>query len=270
MPTDQHDHTPPTAPDRPAAPDLPIPSVWTRPHRVRREQPALSREQIVSAALGLLDTDGLEALSMRKLGARLNAGATSLYTHVSTKDELIELAVDEVYGEIDVPAADDPAGWREAAARAAHGLRTTILRHPWLAPALGGLGLTQLGPNAMRLSEGLLALFEAAGLPAGEADLAVSTLSAYVIGMSISEAAWLTTVARSGRTEREWVESLWPAAEEATGEHPQLQVQYASLRHRDPHETRDEKFTYGLRRVLDGLATRITDGTGADAAASPR
>ncbi|MFI0738191.1 TetR/AcrR family transcriptional regulator [Streptomyces sp. NPDC021100] len=265
MATDQQEHTPRTAPDRPAGGDRPVASVWTRPRRPRREQPALSREQIVSAALDLLDTDGLEALSMRKLGARLNAGATSMYTHVSTKDELIELVVDEVYGEIGVPAADDPAGWREAAGRCAHGLRTTILRHPWLAPALGGLGLTQLGPNAMRLSEGLLALFEAAGLPADEADLAVSTVSAYVIGMSISEAAWLTTVARSGRTEREWVRGLWPAAEEATGEHPQVRARYAALRDRDPRETRDEKFAYGLRRVLDGLAARIADGPAAGA-----
>ncbi|MER5780689.1 TetR/AcrR family transcriptional regulator [Streptomyces mobaraensis] len=264
MATDQQEQAPATAPARPAA-DRPIPSVWARPRRPRREQPVLSREQIVSAALDLLDADGLEALSMRKLGARLNAGATSMYTHVSTKDELIELVVDEVYGEIEVPAADGSADWREAAARCAHGLRTTILRHPWLAPALGGLGLTQLGPNAMRLSEGLLALFEAAGLPVDEADLAVSALSAYVIGVSISEAAWLTTVARSGRTEREWFRDLWPAAEEATDERPQLRAQYASLPDRDPRETRDEKFAYGLQRVLDGLATRITDGPAAGA-----
>ncbi|MGI5339143.1 TetR/AcrR family transcriptional regulator C-terminal domain-containing protein [Streptomyces sp. CA-181903] len=130
--------------------------------------------------------------------------ATSTYTHVSTKDELIEPVVDEVYGGIGVAAADDPAGRREAAGHCAHDLRTTILRHPWPAPAPGGLGLTRLGPDAMRLSAGLLALFEAAGLPADEADLAVSTLRVCVIGISISisEAAWPTTVARSGRTGR--------------------------------------------------------------------
>ncbi|MBO0515534.1 TetR/AcrR family transcriptional regulator, partial [Streptomyces beijiangensis] len=87
-----------------------VPSVWTRPQRRVREQPALSRDQIVTEALALLDDAGIEALSMRKLGTRLNAGATSLYTHVANKDELIELVVDLVYGEIEVPAGGSGDG----------------------------------------------------------------------------------------------------------------------------------------------------------------
>ncbi|MGY0060190.1 TetR/AcrR family transcriptional regulator C-terminal domain-containing protein [Streptomyces sp. LZ34] len=235
----------------------PIPSVWTRPRPRRREQPALSREQIVSAALELLDAEGTEALSMRKLGTRLNAGATSMYTHVANKDELIELVVDEVYGEIEVPEATDPAHWRDAATRCARSLRWAILAHPWMASVLGGAGVTQLGPNSMRLAAGMLAIFESAGLPAGEADPAVSTLTAYVVGMAGSEAAWLTTLARSGLSEREWVERMWPAAEDAARDHPVLREQYAAQRAKDPRETRDEKFDYGLQRVLDGLATRL-------------
>ncbi|MFI0734529.1 TetR/AcrR family transcriptional regulator [Streptomyces sp. NPDC021225] len=235
----------------------PIPSVWTRPQRPRREQPALSRDQIVSAALELLDTEGIDALSMRKLGSRLNAGATSLYTHVADKGELIELVVDAVYGEIEIPEATDPAHWREAATRCAQGLRSAILAHPWMASVLGGAWVTQLGPNLMRLSENMLAVFEQAGLPAAETDPAVSALTAYVIGMATSEAAWLTTLARSGQSEREWVEQLWPAVEDAAQDHPKLREQYAGLRGKDPRETRDEKFDYGLQRVLDGLAARL-------------
>ncbi|MEV5507707.1 TetR/AcrR family transcriptional regulator [Streptomyces orinoci] len=241
----------------PADEKQPIPSVWTRPRRRKREQPALSRDQIVAAALELLDTEGIEALSMRRLGTRLNAGATSMYTHVANKDELIELVVDEVHGEIEVPRLDDPAQWRTALARYAHSLRSAILRHPWMASVLGELGVTQLGPNAMRVFEGMLAVTEKAGLPTGEADPAVSGLTAYVIGMSISEAGRLTMLARSGHTEQEWVERLWPAAEEAAREHPQLQEQYAALRGKDPRRIREEKFDYGLQRVLDGLAVRI-------------
>ncbi|WP_435835385.1 TetR/AcrR family transcriptional regulator [Streptomyces avermitilis] len=89
-----------------------IQSVWTRP-RGGRERPVLSREQIVAEALRLLDSEGIDALSMRKLGNRLSAGATSLYRHVANKDELIELAVDEIYGEIglsDAPAAPNAGG----------------------------------------------------------------------------------------------------------------------------------------------------------------
>ncbi|MEV0375203.1 TetR/AcrR family transcriptional regulator [Streptomyces sp. NPDC050636] len=235
----------------------PIPSVWTRPQRRKREQPALSRNQIVAEAVRLLDEEGIDALSLRRLGTRLNAGATSFYSHVANKDELIELVVDEVYGEIEVPDADSPANWRTGAARCAQSLRATILKHPWMASVLGEVGMSQLGPNVMRASEGMLAIFRTAGLPAVEADLTVSTLTGYVIGVTITEASWLTTLARSGQSEQEWVKRVWPAAEEAAKDHPQLRELYAALGGKDPREIRDEKFDYGLQRVLDGLAGRI-------------
>ncbi|MBZ3908209.1 TetR/AcrR family transcriptional regulator [Streptomyces brasiliscabiei] len=233
-----------------------FPSVWTRP-RTGREQPALSREHIVAEALRLLDEEGIDALSMRKLGGRLSAGATSLYRHVANKDELLELAVDEVYGEIEVRAAPDPADWRTDAAACAHSLRATILRHPWLASVLGEMGMSHLGPNSMRVSEGMLKLLTGAGFPAGEADRAVTTLVAYVTGMATGEAAWLNVLARSGQDERTMVEQLWPAAEEAAQDHPLLREGYAQQRGTDPRAAREEGFRYGLDRVLDGLETRL-------------
>ncbi|EKX68829.1 TetR/AcrR family transcriptional regulator [Streptomyces ipomoeae] len=232
-------------------------SVWTRP-RTGREQPALSREQIVAEALRLLDEEGIDALSMRKLGGRLGAGATSLYRHVTNKDELIELAVDEVYGEIEVNPSPDPANWRTDTARCAHSLRATILRHPWLASVLGEMGMSYLGPNWMRVSEAMLKLLTTAGFPASEADRAVATLVAYVTGMATSEAAWLTVLARSGQDEQSVVERLWPAAEEAAQDYPLLREGYAEQRGTDPRAAREEGFQYGLERVLDGLETRLT------------
>lgn len=190
------------------------------PQRQRREQPALSRDQIVSVALELLDTEGLDALSMRKLGTRLNAGATSMYTYVANKDELFELVVDQVYGEIEVPAADDPADWRAATTRCAHSLRSTFLQHPWIVSVLGEVGVAYLGPNMMRLSDALLGVLEDGGFSLEAADRGVSTVFAYVIGVSTTEAAWLTTVKRSGRAEQDLMESLLPAAEQAVQGHP--------------------------------------------------
>jgi AcrR family transcriptional regulator len=233
-----------------------IPSVWTRP-RGRREQPALSREQIVSEAVRLLDAEGIDALSMRKLGTRLGAGATSLYRHVANKDELIELVVDEAYGELDEPGAEQPAHWRDATTLRAHSLRAMILRHPWIASVLGEVGVAYLGPNLMRLSDRMIATFEAAGFPLNEADHAVRTVFAYVTGMTTSEAAWLTMLARSGQTEQDWVERLWPAAEQAAQAYPRLQKGYADQRGKDPRISRDENFVYGLERILDGLEVRL-------------
>ncbi len=235
----------------------PIQSVWTRPHG-KREQPALSREQIVAQAVQLLDTEGIDALSMRKLGNRLGAGATSLYRHVANKDELIELAVDEIYGEIEVPDSADPARWRADVAHCARSLRATMLRHPWIASVLGEMGMSYLGPNAMRMSETLLTVLTRAGFPSAEADLAGATVVSYVTGMASSEAAWLNVLARSGQTEREYVESLWPAAEAAAQAYPRLREEYAGQRDQDPGATREKGFQYGLDRVLDGLETRVT------------
>ncbi|MEU5685391.1 TetR family transcriptional regulator [Streptomyces venezuelae] len=219
-----------------------IASVWTRPRR-QREQ--LSREQIVAEAVRLLDADGLEALSMRKLGTRLDAGATSLYRHVANKDELIELVVDEVYGELSVPIATGAAQWRDAAADSARSLRAMILRHPWVASVLGQVGLVHLGPNVTKMSERMAAVYRTAGFPAAETELALSTVISYVIGMATSEAAYLSLIARSGTTEREFAERL-----KGDGG--------SDARADDPEQVREETFDYGLQRVLDGLQARLT------------
>ena len=236
-----------------AAKTNPIRSVWARQQRAA-DQPALSRAAIVREAIVMLDAEGIEALSMRKLGARLNAGATSLYRHVATKDELMELAVDEVVAEIAVPPADSP-DWRAAATEAARSFRATALRHPWLASVLGQAGLAYLGPNLMSYSERLAALFTAAGFP--EPGGAIDTILSYVIGVSTTEAAWLTTVARSGETEAAFIARLMPAAQQAAAGYNHLAEAYAAPAAPDPAEVRDSKFAYGLDVVLDGLALRL-------------
>ncbi|APY90367.1 TetR family transcriptional regulator [Streptomyces alfalfae] len=233
----------------------PIASVWTRPRRIQREH--LTREQIVAAAIELLDLEGLEALSMRKLGARLNAAATSLYRHVANKDELIELVVDEVYGELEAPLVADRAHWRTAVTRSAADLRAMTLRHPWIAPELGQVGLVHIGPNAMRMSSGLLAQFEAAGFTADEKGRAAGTLVAYVIGIATSEAAYLSQIARSGKTEPEWVAGLRSAFDEVSQEHQRLREGSSARQDAHPQQIRDDDFAYGLARVLDGLAARL-------------
>ncbi|MFI6009461.1 TetR/AcrR family transcriptional regulator C-terminal domain-containing protein [Streptomyces sp. NPDC051243] len=235
----------------------PIPSVWARPQR-EPDQPALSRAAIVREAIVMLDAEGVEALSMRKLATRLNAGAASLYRHVATKDELMELAVDEVAAEIHVPAADS-ADWRAAVSEAARSFRTTALRHPWLSSVLGQAGLAYLGPNLMSYSERLAALFTAAGFP--EPTSAIDAVMSYVIGMSTTEAAWLITVARSGETEADFIARLLPAAQQAVADHEHLAQGYAETEEAattDPAALRDAKFAAALEIVLDGLALRLT------------
>lgn len=240
------------ADEKPTGPE----SVWTRPRPRQREH--LTREQIVTEAIRLLDAEGIEALSMRRLGTSLGAAATSLYRHVASKEELIALAVDEVYGEPDAPAAVAGAAWRAAVARTADELRAMVLRHPWVAPEMGQVGLVHIGPNAMQMASGLLAQFEAAGFPVEEMDRAMGTLMAYVLGVATAESAYLSLITRSGKTEQEWVADLRPSFDEAAREHPRLTEGSTAQRDVHPQRIRDENFAYGLDRVLDGLAARLT------------
>lgn len=227
--------------------------------RRSRGEPALRREQIVAEALRLLDEEGVEALSMRRLAARLDAGAPSLYWHMSSKEELLKLAVDEVFGEVEAPDPADPVGWRSAALLCAHSIRSAVLRHPWLGAVLfSDSGLVHLGPNIMSITERLLQLFAAAGFPRGEAQHAVQTLTAYVLGVAISEAAWLRSLRREGQTEEQRMAALWPVAAEAARAYPGISDVYAAEQMKDPRLSRDVTFGYGLDRVLDGLEARLT------------
>ena len=108
----------------------------------------------------------------------------------------------------------------------AHSLRSMMQRHPWMAVALTEVGLTHLGPNMMRASDRLIALYEAGGFELIEADQAAKTVVAYVLGIASSEAATLTKPARSGH---------------------------------DVIEGSEDLFTYGLDRILDGLEQRLRD-----------
>jgi AcrR family transcriptional regulator len=86
----------------------------------------LTREQIIQAAV---DTEGVDGLNMRRLGVQLGAAATAVYWHVKSKDDLVVLAADHVWGEIELPDPDE-IGWQAAAAAAggAHAMLTSSPR----------------------------------------------------------------------------------------------------------------------------------------------
>jgi AcrR family transcriptional regulator len=233
-----------------------VPSVWTR-RSPDRAEPALSRERIVAEALRLLDAEGIDSLSMRRLGSELKVGATSIYWHVPNKNALIELVVDEVYAELEVPEIADPAEWREATITCARSLRRLIIRHPWIVSVLGDTGLAYLGPNMMRMFDRMLSIFETVGMPLVEGEQAMTAVVGYVVGMASSEAAWLNMLARSELNERDWVENLWPSVDEAARAYPRLQNLYSAQRGRDPEGARNESFDYGLDRVLDGIEIQL-------------
>ncbi|MEU4425913.1 TetR/AcrR family transcriptional regulator [Actinoplanes sp. NPDC024001] len=227
-------------------------SVWTRPPRTRGDQPALTREQIVRTAIEMLDAEGAAGLSMRRLGTRLGSGATSLYWHVAHKDELMELAVDEVFSEIYVP---DPAdtGWRMGASVLANGMRAALMRHPWV---IGQLGLRPtIGPNAMRMGNRMVALFSAAGFTGLEVSHAAAVLQAHAVGSATTESAVAASLQRSGVDPRDMARQLEPFLERVAGEYPDYDKwrRETDEVNQDPYAMFQAGFAFGLERILDGL-----------------
>jgi AcrR family transcriptional regulator len=226
-----------------------VTSVWMRPPRPRGSQPTLSREQIVRATVELLDADGLSGLSMRRLGNKLGAGATSVYWYVANKDELLELATDEVMGEISVP---DGVGWREACATCARGLRATILAHPWLARLLGTR--PNFGPNAMRMSDRVVAVLTGAGFTGAEVAYASSLLLGHALGIASTEAAWQGVRAKVGKTDEQIVAELTPAIEQAAADYPNYRAWWDANKSMDMDKLQEDSFSFGVERLLDGLS----------------
>jgi len=108
-------------------------SVWLRPGpKPRQPAPAFSRDEITRVAIELADRGGLEAVSMRRIASRIGSAPTSLYWYFSDKDELYELMVDAVIGQ--VPLLERPSGdWRADLAAIAWAARATLSSHPWFA-----------------------------------------------------------------------------------------------------------------------------------------
>ncbi len=154
-----------------------------RPVSRRRREP-ISREAIVTAAIQLLDAHGLGALSMRRLAEQLGTGAASLYWHVSNKDGLLDLVMDEVLAEGKVPDPD-PERWPEQIKQVARDQRAASLRHPWLVRI--SIGRIPMGPNALRYTERILAILRAAGMPPQLAVQGYLLLIATINGFTIDE-----------------------------------------------------------------------------------
>ena len=162
------------------------PPPWQRaPNRqARRRREPISREAIVQAAIQLLDREGLAALSMRRLADELGTGAASLYWHVGSKDGLLDLVLDQIIGEGQVPDPDPPR-WREQLKEVARGQRAASLRHPWVVRV--SIGRIPMGPNALRYSERILAILRAGGLPPRLAVQGYLLLIATVNGFTVDE-----------------------------------------------------------------------------------
>jgi TetR/AcrR family tetracycline transcriptional repressor len=150
-----------------------------------RGRPAvLTRERIVAAAIDVLDAEGLDALTMRRLGTQLGVAAMSLYRHLPNRDAVLAAVVDHLFAEavIDLEA-DTP--WPEALGRFAGAYRRMLLGHPHAVPLLATHPVDiDLG---LELLAGLLDRFGAAGIPRQDALTAIQSIAVYVLGHALAQ-----------------------------------------------------------------------------------
>jgi len=228
--------------------------------QTRPRDRGLTRQEIVRAAIAVADAEGTDAISMRRIAREVRAGAMSLYWHVASKEELIDLMLDALEAEIRMPA---PTGdWRADLRELAQRQRAGMLRHPWVVEFVASR--PPGGPNDARNLEVMLGTLAGLGLDARTTVDILMTVVTYVMGWVVREVQEI----RFDRTEAE-LEAVM-TAEEIEAEHERFREQFASSGQfpnivrmmdegvdPDARETRDERFEFGLDCLLDGVAARL-------------
>ena len=203
----------------------------------RPPHPLLSRDRIVSTALALADSEGLEAVSTRRLAAELGVAGPSLYNHVGTKEELLDDMVDVVLARVDTSMFDELSAtnsdWRAALEKWARTYREAIAAHPNIVPALAtGLGRR---PNALRIANEVLGGLVSAGWPRREASSVGAAMRYFVLGSALGSFA-----------------SAFPAdAAVYSNKYPHLDGAHLLASRQQRVDRR--AFDAGLQAVLDGL-----------------
>jgi AcrR family transcriptional regulator len=221
--------------------------VWARSREPRR-RPALTLEAIVAAAIALADAQGLTAVSIRRVAAELGARTMTLYSHIESKDDLLDLMYDEVNGEVLVQD-ELPGDWRTAITSIAGRTRAMLLRHPWMVELAGRR--PRIGPNGLRHGEQSLAALAPLRLAPGPAMRICAAVDDYTLGHVIREVMTLGESPGRGAPgvpdQRTTVRPYFDRMLDS-GEFPHL----APLL-REGMPAIEETFEQGLEWLLDGI-----------------
>jgi len=198
-------------------------------------EPGLTRERIAATAVGMLDANGLNGLTMRGLAEALGSGVMSLYWHVQNKDDVFDLALDTVLEYRGPTALQD---WRGDIVHVLEDWRATMLRHPWSASLLPRRAL---GPNILVRLERLSKCLSAGGVADADVNAAIWSLWNYVMGATVTRAGF-------GPSDEDRAASQERLAELATL-YPSIGRSRLLL-----DDDWDGTFRRGLEFLLDGIA----------------
>jgi AcrR family transcriptional regulator len=205
--------------------------------------PTLTREQIVIAAMTLVDREGLPALSMRKLASELGVGTMSLYYHVPDKSALYDLILDAGMREVDLSMDDPSAPAQERVRAIAYALHDALLKHPHAAPIATSRSLRT--PTQLLPVEKLLQIMTEAGMPPVDAMQAVNVIGQYAIGVTAMYANHLNVSEYHDEREGDFGE-LTPE------EFPTL---FKAMEHAEDFGGWVSDFDAGISALITGLVT---------------
>ncbi|MFH9724291.1 TetR/AcrR family transcriptional regulator C-terminal domain-containing protein [Streptomyces sp. NPDC017254] len=220
---------------------------------------SLTREQLVAAALELADTEGLNALTMRRVATGLGVSTMALYRHVPGKAELVRLMTDAACGE--VPLGPVPAHWRTGLEQGARWLRAVYARHRWMAHAMASFTRPVATPNAMAYTEWVLRAMRGTPLTHTQKLHTHLVIFAYVQGLSMADDLEEQARQDSGISDDEWMEQNEPRfdAIQSAGSYPELTSVTSEGGFGLDLRT---LFEFGLGRTLDGIASMIDETSG--------
>ncbi|HSU36094.1 MAG TPA: TetR/AcrR family transcriptional regulator [Propionibacteriaceae bacterium] len=222
-------------------------------------RPPLNRERVLSAAIVLADSGGIESLSMRRLAQELGVKAMSLYNHVTDKEDILDGIVDLVFGEIAVPSELDD--WRETMRLRANSAHQALLRHPWASPLMQSR--TNPGPATLRHHDAVIGSLRAAGFTIHLAAHAFSVIDSYLYGFAQQQQNLTYTTAEEAAVVAHDILKQLPAD---TYPHlAELIVEHAL----QPDYDYSQEFDFGLDLILNGLEVLSRDGPSPGSSAGP-
>ncbi|MGD3105204.1 TetR/AcrR family transcriptional regulator C-terminal domain-containing protein [Streptomyces sp. YGL11-2] len=231
--------------------------VTARPRNAHAPERELTRERIVHTAIEIADAEGLAAVSMRSVAARLNAATMSPYRYVNSKDDLVLLMADAVLGELCLPS-EAPSYWRARLELGARALWALHRAHPWLAQ-IGPLTRPLILPNLMVYSEWMLKALDGHGLDATTMLNLNVLFYSHVQGIAIQLEREAQAANVTGLSEEQWLDTQAPAlaAITASGDYPTFAHVIEAVGESGYDLNLDELFEIGLRSMLDGVAALI-------------
>ncbi|MGE5225302.1 MAG: TetR/AcrR family transcriptional regulator C-terminal domain-containing protein [Planctomycetaceae bacterium] len=212
----------------------------------------LTRERVVEAALKVLDAEGLEAVSMRRVAREVGVEAMSLYNHVRDKDDLLEGILERILRAFPEPTGDPVEDWAAYGRDVARAWRTVLKAHPHALPLLAERKAPPTDPEVLVPMETALRTLRQAGLSDRDAVQAFHAIGGYIFGFVMMETGQLYGGPDTGSFPPTFV-TAFPAERL-----PCVAAALPYLTHCDF----DEQFEFGLDLMLEGLRAKIAAPAG--------